>query len=52
MEEIFTLCNQIFQNLELNIEIGEEDAEHLLREEIFIEIYKYLINEGLCFLYL
>ena len=46
MEEIFNLCNQIFKNLELNIEIGEEDAEHLLREEIFIEIYKYFHNLG------
>ena len=40
MEEIFNLCNKIFQNLDLKIEIGEDDAEHLFREEIFIEIYK------------
>ncbi len=44
MDEIFKLCNQIFQNLELNIEIYEEDAEHLFREEIFIEIYKFTFN--------
>ena len=28
--------------MELNIEIGEDDADHLLREEIFIEIYKFI----------
>ena len=43
MDEIFKLCNQIFFNLELNIEINKDDAEHLFHEEIFIETYKYSI---------
>lgn len=42
MEEIFVLCNQIFTNLDLKIEIGEGDAEHLFKEDLFIEIYKFI----------
>ena len=36
MEEIFNLCNQIFLNLDLKIEIGEGDSEHLFKEDLFI----------------
>ena len=35
--------DRILANLDLKIDIGEEDKDHLFREEIYIEIYKLSI---------